>query len=71
MAGYARCQTMFLSVPGGDVKAKSGVTLGGAAIHNDGTWAGAWTTVVAPSAGAGFTFNLPAATAVLLRWTRN
>jgi hypothetical protein len=69
--GYAGGQMMFLSSPGGDVQAKSGVTLGGAAINDDGSWAGTWTPLAAPSVGGRFSVNLPAATAVLLRWTRN
>ncbi|MDE3057887.1 MAG: hypothetical protein KGJ59_08015 [Bacteroidota bacterium] len=34
---------MFLSVPNGDVYAKTGMTLGGVAITNDGQWQGKWT----------------------------
>lgn len=36
---------MFLSVPNGDVYAKTGITLGGSTITNDEQWKGKWTPV--------------------------
>ena len=57
---------MVLAVTGNDLAATSGVTLGGAAIEDDGTWKGSWTALPVPSAGR-FTVALPPATAAVLR----
>jgi hypothetical protein len=44
-------EAMFLTVPGGDVTSKTGVTLGGASISNDGPWLGKWTPLMSNKAG--------------------
>jgi hypothetical protein len=66
--GYGSDQTMYLTAPGGDVAAKIGVTLGGAAIKGDGTWAGGWS---AKSAGNGgrFVVTVPSASAAIVKLT--
>jgi len=43
MGTGGRGQVIFLSVPNGDVAAKSGVTLGGVSIEDNGSWNGEWT----------------------------
>lgn len=60
-------QVMWLTVPGADVQAKTGVTLGGAAIKSDGSWNGSWERLEAPSANGQFKLSLPAATAAIVR----
>jgi len=42
---------IFLTAPGGNVTAKTGVTLGGASISNDGPWLGKWTPLAPDKAG--------------------
>jgi hypothetical protein len=64
--GYARGQVLFLAAPEGDVAAQTGVTLGGAVIREDGTWAGTW-TALAPSPAGAFTVKVPAASAAIIR----
>jgi len=39
---YARAQSMLLSAPDGNIGATNGVSLGGAAIAEDGTWHAKW-----------------------------
>jgi hypothetical protein len=43
--GSARGQAVFLAVPGSDVAANAGETLGGAEIQADGSWTGTWSPV--------------------------
>jgi hypothetical protein len=64
--GYARGQALYLTAPDGDVAAQTGVTLGGAAIKQDGTWEGTWTPL-APSPAGVFTVKVPASSAAIIR----
>jgi len=64
--GYARGQVLSLTAPGSDVAAQTGVTLGGVAIREDGTWEGTWTPLAPSSAGV-FTMKVPAASAAIAR----
>lgn len=66
-----RGKIIYLTAPGHEVAATSGVTLGGAAIQNDASWRGAWKTL---SAAAGetpsaITVELPPASAAVVRLT--
>jgi hypothetical protein len=67
--GYSHGQVMFLTAPGGDVEAKSGVMLGGASIDNAGLWNGAWTPLAVPSGSGQFKLKVPAATAAVVKLT--
>src|SRR5262249_25092375 len=42
-----RAEVIYLTAPGADVTTKNGVTLGGAAITNNGPWLGKWTALQA------------------------
>jgi len=64
--GYVRGQVLFLTAPDSDVAAQTGVTLGGVAIREDGTWEGSWTPLAPSSAGV-FTVKVPAASAAIAR----
>jgi hypothetical protein len=64
---YARGQVLFLAAPQGDVAAKTGVTLGGAAIKDDGSWKGEWTPLAKPSDKRQFSVKVPAAMAAIVR----
>lgn len=61
-------KVMFLTAPDNDVAAKSGITIGGDAIHEDGSWQGRWTPL---SASIGFAFDLPAASAAVVELSPN
>ena len=59
-------QLMTLTAPGGDIAAKTGVTLGGAKIQSDGAWTGTWTTL--PPAESGIlNLTIPPSTAVIIK----
>ncbi|MGH7981448.1 MAG: hypothetical protein ACREE6_18880 [Limisphaerales bacterium] len=69
-AGFADAQVMSLTVPKGDVAAKTGATLGGAEIKSDGSWKGKWTQP-APAKTGFFTLTIPAASASIARLMEN
>jgi len=64
-SSFTKGQFMLLAAPNGNVGVTNGMTLGGAAINDDGSWAGTFSPLPAPSGGT-FTMNLPAATAAVL-----
>jgi hypothetical protein len=64
----AAAVTLALAAPGGDVAAKAGVTLGGAPIGDDASWAGAWTPAPAADASGALTISLPPATALVIKY---
>jgi Glycosyl hydrolase family 79, N-terminal domain len=59
-------QAIFLTAPGGNVAVKTGVTLGGALIHDDGSWDGKWSPIKSNEAGH-CSLKLSTATAVILK----
>ncbi len=63
----AGAQVVRLSAPNGDISAKSGVTLGGAPIGDDGTWNGSWTPLPATAGGGEFTIKVPPASAAIVK----
>lgn len=65
----ARARAMFLMAPGGDVAAKTGVTLGDAEIQDDAVWKGKWAPIPGSFGDRRFSLNLPAATAALVEFT--
>ena len=71
LEGYARGETMILSAPGGDVSAKTGITLGGGGISDDAKWNGTWNQIPVPAEHFQFAVevNVPAASAVLVKLT--
>jgi len=66
----ARAWLMLLTAPDNNVAAKTGVTLGGAEIQDDGTWRGKWTPLPRSSTDGKYILNLPPATAALVRFTK-
>jgi hypothetical protein len=67
---FAHASTATLSVPGNDIAATSGETLGGAAIANDGTWNGGFADLpTSPEAGHCIV-QVPAGSAVVVRLTK-
>jgi len=58
-----------LVVAGGDIAATSGVTLGGASIAADGTWAGSWSDLPAVGQAGHFTLSVPAASAAVFKFS--
>jgi type 1 glutamine amidotransferase len=67
---YASGQTMLLTVPGGDVSAKAGVTLGNAEIKPDGSWNGQWSSARALTEQNVYPVAVPAASAVIVKLNR-
>lgn len=67
---YASGQVMLLAAPGGDVAVKSGITLGGAEIKNDASWQGEWSPRREVGRQGEFRLTVPAATAVIVRFTK-
>ena len=64
---YASAQQMLLSAPQNDVAAQSGITLGGAAITDDGKWNGTWTQLPASRNKKMFSVTIAPATAVVIK----
>ena len=60
-----RGRVIFLGAPDGDVAAKTGVTLGGAAITDNGSWKGKWTSLKADKTGQ-CVVTVPAASAAVV-----
>jgi hypothetical protein len=56
---------LLLTAPNGDIAAKTGLTLGGAAIEPDGRWDGRWSSVKV--AGNTINVRVPAASAAVVR----
>jgi len=63
--GIAKAQSILLAAPGGDIAMTSGVTLGGAAIENDGSWKGQWTAM--DCARGEVRFKLAPASAIVIK----
>jgi hypothetical protein len=67
-AGPGAAAMMALAAPGADVAATDGITLGGAAIGDDASWAGTWTPAPPPDAAGGRAISLPSATALVIKY---
>lgn len=65
-APAARADVMLLTAPDGDPAARTGVTLGGAAFGDDGSWSGQWTPLAVGPDGA-CVVTVPATSAAILR----
>lgn len=67
---FTLAEVCFLAAPHVDVAAKTGITVGGAGIHGDGSWNGQW-NVLPTSAGENqVPITVPAATAAVLKLTK-
>ena len=66
-AGYHQPRQVVLSAPQNDVAAKEGITLGGAEIEKGGTWKGRWTELTGLDTAGTLSFDVPVATAVIVR----
>ena len=64
-----RADIISLAAPNGDVRAKTGVTLGGGTITNDQPWSGKWSNLAVGADGR-WTVNVPAASAVVVKLTK-
>jgi len=65
----ARGEFISLVSPNGDVRAKTGVTLGGGTITNDRPWSGTWTSLPIGADGR-CTVKVVAASAVVVKLTK-
>lgn len=66
VAPDAEMEVMFLSAATGEPTARNGITLGGAAIGDDGAWSGRWVRL-APGDGGACVVSVPATSAAILR----
>ena len=68
---YDRGEVMFLACESEDIAAKSGITLGGSPIEDDGSWQGKWTPLQSSSPGGPFSVNVtvPAASVAIVKLT--
>lgn len=62
-------ESLSLLAPDNDVRAKSGITLGGAPVTEDGTWSGKWNALPADSISQDgiVSINVPPASAMILK----
>jgi hypothetical protein len=67
---FANEETMMMTAPAGDIAAKTGITLGGAPIQSDGTWSGAWSGKRGAERNGDFLVTVPAASAAIVRLSR-
>jgi len=71
-AGFKRAEAMRLAVPGNDVAARSGQTLGGDQINKDGHWNAKWNELGSAKSidlvSGFFRVEIPAASAVVIRF---
>jgi hypothetical protein len=65
-AKFARGKIIFLAVPQNDIAAKTGATLGGAEIKDDGSWKEKWKKLKSGKDGQ-FTVIIPAASAAVIQ----
>jgi hypothetical protein len=68
---YIHGQAVFLANASHDIADKTGITLGGTAINEDGTWTANWTALQSPSSAGQLTLTVPAATAAIIKLTEN
>jgi hypothetical protein len=65
---FTKAESIALLAPHGDVRAKSGVTLGGAEITNQTAWSGHWSSIRVAADGR-CTITVPAASALVVKLT--
>lgn len=65
---YDTAQALYLNAPDGNIAAKTGIRLGGAEISDDGAWNGKWTHLPRMADHGPMTLQLPAASAVLVKF---
>jgi hypothetical protein len=66
----ARGRIIFMTAPGGDIAADKQITIGGAEIKKNGSWAGRWSDLPATSADGSLTVVIPAASAAVIELQR-
>jgi hypothetical protein len=66
---WKQAKEISLQVPHGDVAATTGITLGGTAIEKDGTWKGGWQSLRVHRRRGKLQLNVPAASAVVVRFS--
>ena len=64
-AEIAKAESVLLSAPNGDIATNSGITLGGGAIEENGSWSGRWT--VLERASGELHFKMAPASAIIIK----
>ncbi|HTR41548.1 MAG TPA: glycosyl hydrolase family protein [Pseudomonadales bacterium] len=67
--GWSKGKIIRLAIPKGDISRKTGMTLGGAEIMDDGKWEGQWQMVPCSKSQPSVEVNLPAASAAVIKLT--
>ena len=68
-AAYTRAELMRLEDPAGDISAKTGLTLGGGTIQDNGVWKGTWKTIDCGRKNGQCAAGVPAGSAAILKFT--
>jgi hypothetical protein len=68
---YFHGETAFLTNASHDIADKTGITVSGSAITNDGAWTGKWSPLPAATASGTFNITVPAASAAVVKLTRD
>jgi hypothetical protein len=66
---WTKAEMISLQARHGDVAATTGITLGAAAIEKDGTWTGAWQSLPTSGGRGELHIDVPAASAVVVRFS--
>jgi hypothetical protein len=67
---YTHAERMRLEGPGGDISAKTGLKLGGAAIEDNASWNGTWQTLEVGKKTGQFQTTVPAGSAAIVRLSK-
>jgi hypothetical protein len=67
----AHAKVIFMSAPGGAIAAVDGITIGGAEIKEDGSWAGTWSELPDASYDGSVTVLVPVASAAVIELQGN
>ena len=65
---WTKVEVISLQAPHGDIAATTGITLGEAPIEKGGSWNGAWRSLPTPGRRGELRINVPAASAVVVRF---
>jgi hypothetical protein len=64
---FSQAKIIFLTAPQNDIAATSDETLGGDAIQKDGTWSGAWQPLASLASDKEVRFEMPPASAAIVK----
>lgn len=68
---YTYGEVQFLTIASHDIADKIGISLGGAPINDDASWAGKWSALHLPLHAGQFALTVPAASAAIVKLTEH